>query len=87
MFFRLGKDISLLSDNQNKVTSLVRDLKNPPEQWKDAYSELLLCYDVYFDLSELMLHTNCSLNEFKDFFEEYDRNSAKRYKKMRIYLS
>ncbi len=82
-----GKSLSLLSDNQEKVTKLMRDLKNPPEEWKDAYSDLLIYYDVYFDFTELMLHTNCSLNEFKEFFEKYDRESVKYYKKMGIYLS
>ena len=79
-------DNHTISDNQDKVTKMIRELKNPPEDWKDAYSELLDYYDSYYDFTELVLHTNCSLSEFKEKFVEYDSESAKRYQKMQLYL-
>lgn len=79
-------DYQAISDNQTKVTKKIRDLKNPPEEWKDAYSDLVSYYDSYYDFTELVLHTNCSLKEFKEMFEEYDNESVKRYQKMKLYL-
>ncbi len=80
------KDNKSIIDNQAAVTEKIRKLKNPPEEWKDAYSDLLLYYDSYYDFTELVLNTNCSLNEFKGLFQEYDAEALKRYQKMKLYL-
>ncbi len=79
-------DYQTISDNQAKVTKKIRDLKNPPEEWKTAYSDLVSYYDSYYDFTKLVLHTNCSLNEFKEMLKEYDNEFAKRYQKMKLYL-
>ena len=79
-------DSQTIIDNQAKVTKMIRELKNPPAEYKDAYLDLVAYYDSYYDFTELVLHTNCSLNEFKERFKEYDTKSAKCYQKMKLYL-
>ncbi len=79
-------DVDEIIANQAEVTARIRDLKNPPEVWRDAYTDLLLYYDSYYDFTELVVSTNCSLNEFKELFREYDNEAVKRYQKMKLYL-
>ena len=80
------KDCQAIKENQDEVLKTIRNLKNPPDEWKDAYAELLLYYDSYYEFTELVLNTNCSLNEFKELFKEYDNESVKHYNKMKLYL-
>lgn len=75
-----------LSDNQYEVTEKMRELKDPPEEWKNAYADLLIYYDSYYDFTELALGSGHSLSEFEELFEKYDEESVKRYKKMKIYV-
>ena len=76
-----------IKDNQDSVVELMRDLKDPPEEWQNAYSDMLLLYDVYYDFTQLVLRPDCSLKEFRELFEEYDKEAVKRYDKMKIYLN
>ncbi len=80
------KDTTSIRENQNEVIKRIRDLKNPPDEWKDAYADLLLYYDAYHDFTELVLGRECSLNEFKDLFKQFDGEAAKRYDKMKLHL-
>ena len=75
-----------IKDNQSEVTKRIRNLKNPPNEWKDAYSELMLYYDSYYDFTELILNTRCSLKEFSEYFKTYDTETVKHYNKMKLYL-
>ena len=78
--------IDNLETNQYEVEQSIRELKNPPEKWRDAYEDLLKYYDVYYDFTELMIRPNCSLQEFKELFEESDTEVLKVYRKMYIYI-
>lgn len=39
--------ISSIEDNQKTVNSLMKELKNPPEEYKDAYEAISELYDAY----------------------------------------
>ncbi|MBR5707944.1 MAG: hypothetical protein IKX41_01005 [Oscillospiraceae bacterium] len=80
------EDIKSIRQNRDDVEELIRKLKNPPRAWQDAYSELLRLYDTYYDFTELVLNTHCSLNEFSERFVEYDNEMVKRLDKMDLYF-
>ena len=80
------EDLRTIRRNRDDVEELIKGLKNPPRAWQDAYSELLLLYDTYYDFTDLVLNTHCSLNEFSERFEEYDREMVKRLNKMKLYF-
>ncbi len=80
------KDLQSIRDNRSEVEEKIRGLKNPPSEWQSAYDELLLFYDCYYDFTELVLYSNCSLNEFKEMFSKYDTDGVKHYNKLSLYF-
>ena len=80
------RDCAALQSNRDDVAARIRNLKNPPDEWRDAYNDLLLYYDSYYDFTDLALYPQCSLNEFKELFKEYDGESLKRFDRMNLYL-
>lgn len=43
-----------IEDNQDTVNALMKKLKNPPDEYKDAYDAVSDLYDAYISL------TNCA---------------------------
>ena len=58
--------ISSIEDNQDTVNALMKKLKNPPDEYKDAYDAVSDLYDAYISL------TNCATDpsgQFADIFK------------------
>lgn len=53
--------ISSIEDNQETVNSLMKELKNPPEEYKDAYEAIPELYDAYISLTNLATDPSGSL--------------------------
>ena len=50
-----------INDNKDTVNSLMKKLKNPPEDYKDAYDSLSKLYDAYISLTNLATDPTGSL--------------------------
>lgn len=49
--------IADINSNKDTVNSLMKKLKNPPEEYKDAYESLSKLYDAYISLTNLVTGT------------------------------
>ena len=80
------QDCADLQSNRDDVAARIRNLKNPPDEWRDAYNDLLLYYDAYYDFTDLAIYPQYSLSEFMEFFDDYDGEALKRFDRMKLYF-
>mgnify|MGYP003522648013 CR=1 FL=1 len=78
--------ISGIEDNQSKVQSLMKDMKNPPDEYKDAYDALSKFYDAYTKLTNLATNPTGSLETFSNNFNDADTEVSNRYSAMKLYV-
>lgn len=72
--------------NRDKVAELMKRLKNPPAEYKEAYDALRELYDAYYELTDCAVNPTGSLTTFTAAFNEADTSTAKYYKAMQIYF-
>jgi len=78
--------IDSIKDNQDTVNLLMKELTNPPEQYKDAYSALKNLYDAYLKLTNLVINPTGSLQSFTSNYNNADSETANCYKAMQMYI-
>ncbi len=78
--------ISSIEENQKTVASLMKELKNPPEEYKDAYEAISELYDAYLALTNLATDPSGSLQTFSSNFNDADTETLNCYKAMKLYL-
>ena len=76
--------IDSIKDNQDEVTSMMKKMKNPPEEWKDAYEELQDFYDSYIELTNLVTNPTGSLQTYSSNFNDADSAVSNAYSKMKL---
>lgn len=80
------KKLESIEENQTQVNSLMKEMKNPPEEWSDAYEDLEEYYDAYLELTNLALNPTGSLSTFSSNFNSADTNVSNLYNKMKMYF-
>ena len=78
--------ISSIESNQELVAGLMKDLKNPPEEYEDAYDAIKELYDAYTALTNLATNPTGSLQTFSQNFNEADTAVANCYDAMKLYI-
>lgn len=78
--------IRSIENNQDEVQALMKELKNPPREYEEAYDKISELYDAYTELTELVTSPSGSLQTFSSNFEEVDSEIVKCYKAMSIYF-
>lgn len=78
--------IDSIDKNQDTVNSLMKKLKNPPEEYKDAYDALSDFYDAYLALTGCATDPSGSLQTYSSTFNDADTDTLNAYKAMRQYL-
>lgn len=78
--------ISSIKSNQETVTSLMKELKNPPEEYEEAYEALKELYDAYTRLTNLVINPSGSLTTFSENFNNADSDTANCYDAMKLYI-
>lgn len=78
--------ISSIESNQELVSSSMKDLKNPPEEYEDAYDALKELYDAYTALTNLAANPSGSLTTFSQNFNAADTEFANCYDAMELYI-
>ncbi|SFG57611.1 zinc ribbon domain-containing protein [Oribacterium sp. WCC10] len=79
--------IDNIESNQKSVTSAMKDMKNPPEEWEDAYDDLQTFYDSYLDLTNQVINPTGSLQTFADNFNTADTAVANAYSRMKLHFN
>ena len=72
--------------DQSEVTNLMKQLKEPPKKYEEAYSVLKVYYDNYLKMTKIVINPTGSLNTFSEDFNTYDNNTVDSYEKMKLYL-
>ena len=82
----LTDKISSIEDNQETVNALMKKLKNPPDEYKDAYDAVSDLYDSYISLTNCATDPSGSLQTYSSTFSDADTNTLNAYKAMELYL-
>jgi len=75
-----------IETNQKDLGTLMKELKNPPQEYKDAYSSLSKTYDAYLTFTNLVINPNGSLQTFSSNFNDADNETVNCYNALKIYL-
>ncbi len=78
--------IESIEDNQSTVQSLMKEMRNPPDEYEDAYEALSELYDAYINLTNLVTSPSGSLQTFSNDFNDADSETANCYNAMSLYL-
>ena len=78
--------IADINSNKDTVNSLMKQLKNPPEEYKDAYEALSKFYDAYISLTNLATDPTGSLQTFSQNFNDADNETLNCYNALKMYL-
>lgn len=78
--------IGNIEDNQDTVNTLMKKLKNPPDEYKEAYDAVSVLYDSYISLTNCAIDPSGSLQTYSSTFNDADTNTLNAYKAMEIYL-
>lgn len=81
-----SKNISELDKNLSEVTALMKKLNNPPEEYKEAYSELKKLYLAYGKLLELVIDLDGSYNSVSDKMSTYINDFLAAYHIVSLYI-
>lgn len=78
--------IKEIEDNQDLVASLMKEMKNPPDGYDEAYQALKECYDEYLNFTNLVTNPTGSLTTFSSNFNNADSSFMNKYNKLKLYL-
>lgn len=81
-----SNSISEIVTNQSDGANLMKQLKEPPKKYEEAYSVLKVYYDNYLKMTKIVINPTGSLNTFSEDFNTYDNNTVDSYEKMKLYL-
>ena len=65
---------------------MMKNMKNPPEEWKDAYADLKEYYDDYITLTNLCTNPSGNLTTYSNNFSQADTDTVNGYEKINSYL-
>ena len=81
-----ASDISDIESNQDTVQDLMKNLKNPPEEYEDAYEAVNDMYDVYIAFTNLVTSPSGSLQTYSSNFNDADSEMLNTYNSAKVYL-
>ena len=64
----------------------MKKLKNPPDEYKDAYGAISDFYDAYISLTNCAIEPSGSLQTYSSTFNDADTSALNAYKAMELYL-
>ena len=79
-------DIDDIKENQEQVQKLMKDMKNPPDEYKEAYDSLKNFYDAYTKLVGLATDPSGNLSSYTSNFNDADSETLNTYKAALLYL-
>lgn len=81
-----SSQIADINNNKDTVNSLMKKLKNPPEEYKDAYESLSKLYDAYISLTNLVTDPTGNLQTYSQNFNDADNETLNCYNALKMYL-
>lgn len=81
-----NEQISSIEGNQSTVQSLMKNLKNPPQEYEEAYQKLSEFYDAYINFTNLVTSPSGSLQTFSSNFNDADSSVLNCFNAMSLYI-
>ena len=81
-----SSDIDSIESSQSKVETYMKELKNPPDEHKEAYEALQDLYEVYSDLTNLAINPKGNLSSYTSDFNDADSSFLTYYNKAKLYM-
>lgn len=78
--------LSSIETNQDTVAGMMKKLKNPPEEYEDAYDAIKELYDAYTKLTNLAISPSGSLQTYSENFNAADTEVVNCYEAMQMYI-
>lgn len=78
--------VSSIKTNQDTVTSAMKTLQNPPEEFKDAYNAMITMYNKYVEFTNLITDPSGTYYSYQDNFNTIDSDMANAAKTTKLYL-
>ena len=78
--------INDIRENQDNVAGYMKDMRNPPEGYEEAYDALKECYDAYVSFTNLVINPTGSLQTFSTNFNDADSEFVNKYNVLELYL-
>ena len=75
-----------VKENQRNVNKLMKEMKNPPKEWQEAYEDLKDYYNDYLTLTNLCTSPSGSYNTYTANFSQADTDVVNGYDKVQNYL-
>lgn len=79
--------ITKIENERADITACMKELKDPPKKYEDAYEALKTYYDNYMKFTDIVIKCDGSLNSFSEEFGEYDEKTVDCFNKMCFYLN
>lgn len=79
-------DIEEIKNNQESVQKIMKNLKNPPDKYAEAYSDLKAFYDVYLEFTNLAINPSGNLTSYTEDYNDLDSDVMSKYDKMKMHL-
>ena len=64
----------------------MKDLKNPPDKYVEADSDLKEFYDVYLEFTNLAINPSGNLISYTEDYNDLDSDVMSKYDKMKMHL-
>lgn len=78
--------ISSIEENQKSVATVMKEMKNPPAGYEDAYAALKTLYNEYLAFTNLVISPSGSLTTFSSNFNNADSATLNAYNALKIYF-
>lgn len=78
--------ISSIESNQETVANMMKELKEPPSKYEDAYRAIKETHTAYLELTNLAIDPTGSLQTYSNNFINADSNFIKCYDAMELYF-
>lgn len=80
------RQLDSIKKNQDNVDTLMKELKNPPDEYRDAYDAVSELYNAYLSLMNCATDPSGSLKTYAETFNNADTKTINAFKTMKIYL-
>lgn len=78
--------VESIKTNQEAVNSLMKKLKDPPEEYKDAHDAIIKFHDAYLSLTNCAISPSGSLIKYSSTLNDADIDTYNAYKVMDMYI-
>lgn len=78
--------ISSIEKSKSVVSDLMKQMKNPPKGWEEAYDELRELYDLYNSFTNMAINPSGNLNSYTEKYNTLDSDIVDQYNKVKEYI-